>query len=248
MIFRRRERKTREGGPSDSERQLAERLGHQFSAPNLLRMALTHRSYANERGLAENYERLEFLGDAVLAVSCADWLYRSYPEATEGELSKLKSFLVSEPVLARLAAGLELGPLIRLGVGEERSGGRGKPSLLADVLEAVIAAVYLDGGIAPACRLIERLLAQAEQDRGSEHQSDAKSALQEHLQAQGRALPRYELLAADGPDHEKVFTVECRVAGKALGSGQGRSKKHAEQAAAAAVLEFFRSAGEEDEG
>jgi ribonuclease-3 len=205
----------------------------------LLEAALTHRSYANERDLEVNYERLEFLGDAVLTLISADWLYRRYPLSSEGELSKIKSYLVSEPVLARIAADLELGSLIQLGVGEDRSGGRDKPSLLADALEAVIGALFIDGGLEAARRFVEGVLDVVHSRRSEDEYRDAKSTLQERLQARGRALPRYVLIASEGPDHEKHFTVECRISGSVLGSGEGRSKKHAEQAAAEAALELL---------
>lgn len=221
---------------ADDLESLQERLKYRFEDPGLLRAALIHRSYANERELEMNYERLEFLGDAVLALATAEWLYRRRPEATEGELSKVKSFLVSEPVLAARAEEIGLGSLIRLGVGEERSGGRAKPSLLADALEAVIGAMYLDGGLQPAGAFVERLLAKGHGERPEWRYRDAKSALQEHLQAAGRPLPRYVLTASEGPDHEKSFKIECRVEGEALGVGEGRSKKHAEQAAAESAL------------
>lgn len=221
---------------SDPHAKLQRRLGYRFAAPNLLDAALTHRSYANERGLAVNYERLEFLGDAVLDLVSAEWLYRTLPEASEGELSKVKSFLVSETVLAGIARRLDIGDMIQLGVGEERSGGRDKPSLLADALESVIGALYLDGGLGAAADVVEDLMEAAYADRQQWRYRDAKSALQEDLQARGGTLPRYLLVGSAGPDHEKSFTVECRMGGKVLGTGEGRSKKHAEQAAAEAAL------------
>ncbi len=216
--------------------RLERRLGHRFENFELLGTALTHRSYANEQELEDNYERLEFLGDAVLALVAAEWLYRREPDAAEGELSKLKGFLVSEPVLAAWGEEIGLGDLIRLGVGEERSGGRAKPSLLADVLEAVIGAMYLDGGLPPVRAFVEGLLVQGHGDRPEWRYRDAKSALQERLQAAGRSLPRYVLAASEGPDHEKLFKIECWVEGETLGVGEGRSKKHAEQAAAESAL------------
>jgi len=219
-----------------ARRELAERLRHQFNDEGLLAAALTHRSYANEQGLEANYERLEFLGDAVLDLVAAEWLYARYPAATEGRLTRQKSYLVSEPVLAAMADGLGLGELIQLGVGEARSGGGSKPSLLADALEAVIGALYLDAGLNKARALVEGLLEKAEAARRASRFRDAKSVLQETLQARGRALPRYVLIASEGPDHEKSFTVECRVRSTLLGTGAGRSKKHAEQAAAEAAL------------
>ncbi len=216
------------------------RLGYRFGDSELLATALTHRSYANEQGLVAHYERLEFLGDAVLDLVSADWLFRRYPEATEGELSRIKSFLVSEPVLADLGCELGLGAAIRLGVGEERSGGREKPSLLADAVESVIGAVYLDGGPAQTTEVVQTLLRKAYRGHERWESSDPKSALQELLQAQGRPLPRYFLIASEGPDHEKLFTVAVRVGDDELGQGSGRSKKIAEQEAAQAALQRLR--------
>lgn len=166
-----RSRKGKEGPPLD---RLRERLGHEFADPSLLEAALTHRSYANEKNLDVNYERLEFLGDAVLTLVSADWLYREQPDSSEGELSQIKGYLVSEAVLARVAADLDLGALIQLGVGEERSGGRAKPSLLADALESVIGALYVDGGLEVARKFIEGLLAEAHSGRGEGRYRDAK--------------------------------------------------------------------------
>jgi ribonuclease-3 len=154
----------------------------------------------------------------------------------------MKGFLVSEPVLAGIARGLELGELIQLGVGEERSGGRDKPSLLADAFEAVIGALYLDGGLPAAAGVVEELLGEAWAARREWRYRDAKSALQERLQARGGVLPRYVLVASAGPDHDKSFTVECRLAGTLLGVGEGRSKKHAEQSAAEAALRGLEEA------
>lgn len=227
---------------------LETRLRHHFGDPALLETALTHRSYANEQGLNENYERLEFLGDAVLDLLTAEWLYRGAPEASEGYLTRRKSHLVSEPILARMADSLGLGELLRLGVGEARSGGDGKPSLLADVLEALIGALYLDGGLGAARRFVESLL-EAMGGEGERRFRDAKSALQEYLQARGRQLPRYVLKATEGPDHAKHFTVECRVRGLVVGVGSGRSKKIAEQAAAEdALRRTEKSSGDEAQG
>ncbi len=218
-------------------RAIERRIGYRFSDPRLLEVALTHRSYANEQGLDEHYERLEFLGDAVLDLASAEWLFRRYPEDSEGELSRLKSYLVSEPVLAALGATLELGGAIRLGVGEERSGGREKPSLLCDVVEALIGAVYLDGGLVEARRVTEQLLEQARTEGSGWRKKDAKSALQEWLQSSGGAPPTYRLTGAHGPDHRKVFEVEVLVGERSVGRGSGRSKKLAEQEAAEAALE-----------
>ncbi|HVT60619.1 MAG TPA: ribonuclease III [Thermoanaerobaculia bacterium] len=219
---------------------LERRLGHRFKRPELLDLALTHRSYANERGSEEHYERLEFLGDAVLGLVTGEWLYRRHPELPEGELSRMKAQLVSRTTLARFAAALELGAALRLGVGEERTGGRGKPSLLADSLEGIFGALYLDGGLAAAAKVIHvmlgPMLAVAE-GRSQLLGADAKTRLQEVAQARGWELPEYRHTGASGPDHSKVYAVECWVAGRCAGRGQGSSKKLAEQRAAAAALD-----------
>ncbi len=215
-----------------------ERLAHRFADPALLAAALTHRSWAHERGEGPTYERLEFLGDAVLTLIAAGWLYRTFPGSAEGELSQFKSYLVSEPVLAEAAEGLALGEALRLGVGEERSGGRRKASLLADVLEAVVGALFLDGGLAVAERFVEPLLEAALVARAQLGAEDAKSRLQEALQARGAAPPRYDHVAAQGPDHDKSFTVECWLGEVLAAVASGPSKKVAEQRAAAAALVF----------
>lgn len=216
---------------------LEQRLGHRFRREDLLDLALTHRSWANEKGEVEHYERLEFLGDAVLGLLAAEWLYERHPELPEGELSKRKSQLVSEETLTRYAAELELGTALKLGVGEERSGGRGKASLLADSLEALFGAVYLDAGLEAARKAVEPMLEEAVEERPEAvAQADTKTRLQEHAQAHGWELPEYRLVGESGPDHEKVFTVECRLRGEPVGRGEGPSKKRAEQRAAADAL------------
>jgi ribonuclease-3 len=220
-----------------SKTDLERALGYKFRNPELLTLALTHRSYANENGLPDHNERLEFLGDAVLGTVAAEWLFRRHPEMPEGDLSKRKSYLVSAPVLAGLADDLGVGKSLLLGVGEERSGGREKPSLLADSAEAVLGAIYMDGGLAPVRELVSRLLAQVVEERPRIHETDTKTRLQEALQARGWSLPEYRLVAEMGPDHEKRFVVECRVCDRAAGRGEGRSKKVAEQRAAAEALE-----------
>ena len=215
--------------------RLGDPLGHRFADPALALLALTHRSYANERGLAAHNERLEFLGDAVLGLLAAEWLFRRYPERPEGELSRAKSTLVSAGALAGWAERIELGALLRLGVGESRSGGSRKASLLADACEAALGAVYLDGGVDAARRAVEPFLDWAE----SAHETarrDAKTELQERLQAAGRALPAYVIVEESGPDHDKWFACEVALDGEPLGRGTGRSKKEAHQRAAAAAL------------
>jgi ribonuclease-3 len=215
------------------------RLGHRFRRPDLLELALTHRSYANERGGDEHYERLEYLGDAVLGMVTAEWLYRNQPELPEGELSRLKAQLVSRGALARHAEAIELGEMLRLGVGEERSGGRAKPSLLADSLEAVFGAVYLDAGLPAAAKVILLMLApmlEAGEGRSQLLGADAKTRLQEIAQARGWELPEYRHTGATGPDHSRVYRVECWLAGRLAGAGEGSTKKLAEQRAAADAL------------
>ncbi len=218
---------------------LEKRLGHRFKRLDLLELALTHRSWANEKGEPEHYERLEFLGDAVLGLVAAEWLYLRHPELPEGELSKLKAQLVSRNALAKHAlARLSLGESLRLGVGEERSGGRTKASLLADSMEAIFGAVYLDSGLEAARTVILLML----EEQGEEREQrqllafDAKTRFQETIQALGGELPDYRLVGSSGPDHSKVFTVEAWVSGEPLGRGEGPSKKIAEQKAAADAL------------
>ena len=215
---------------------LEKRLGHRFKHPDLLQLALTHRSYANEQGVPEHYERLEFLGDAVLGLVTGQWLYERHPELPEGELSKMKAQLVSRTSLAQHAERLALGPALRIGVGEERSGGRTKASLLADSMEAIFGAIYLDAGLDAARDAILAMLEETGEERTLLLGSDCKTQLQEMTQALGWDLPDYRLAAAVGPDHSKVFTIECWVGGAIAGRGEGPSKKVAEQKAAAEAL------------
>lgn len=216
--------------------RLQSALGHSFADPGLPFLALTHSSYSNERGREDNYERLEFLGDAVLGLITSEWLYRRFPEEPEGRLAKLKSFLVSATVLSEFGRGLGLGEMLHLGIGEDRSGGRSKASILSDALEALIGAVYLDGGLEQARPLVEQVLEQGLERRNRVSHTDSKTRLQELTQGAGLGLPRYDLVAETGPDHEKRFTVECHLDGRLLSVAEGRSKKTAEQAAAAEAL------------
>lgn len=215
---------------------LEKKLGHRFKRADLLDLALTHRSWANEQGIPEHYERLEFLGDAVLGMVTAEWLYQNHPELPEGELSKRKAQLVSRPALAHHAEKIDLGPTLRIGVGEDRSGGRTKASLLADSMEAVFGAVYLDGGLEAAREVILPMLQEAGEEPAQLLAADTKTHLQELTQALGWDLPEYRLAGATGPDHSKLFAVECRVGGEVAGRGEGPSKKIAEQKAAAEAL------------
>ena len=223
MIFGRR--------PSTLEKS----LGHRFKRPDLLELALTHRSWANEQGVPEHYERLEFLGDTVLGLVTAEWLYQNHPELPEGELSKRKAQLVSRPTLARHAEKLDLGPALKIGIGEDRSGGRTKANLLADSLEAVFGAVYLDAGLDAARTVIVPMLEEGEEPVQL-LAADAKTQLQEVTQALGWDLPEYRLAGTTGPDHSKTFIVECWVGGELAGQGEAASKKAAEQKAAAEAL------------
>lgn len=215
---------------------LERRIGHRFRRRDLLERALTHRSYANEKGLGHNYERLEFLGDSVLGLVTGEWLFGEHPEVAEGELSALKSKLVSEKALARYARIVDLGEHLRLGVGEERSGGRNKKSLLADSMEAVIGAAFLDGDMRAARKVVLPMLGHLTGVSAGEDLRDPKTRLQEKAQGEGWALPVYRGLAEQGPDHAKTFVVECTVGEEISARGEGRSKKAAEQSAAAAAL------------
>lgn len=213
--------------------QLAEALGHRFADPSLLRLALTHSS-ASGRGLAAN-ERLEFLGDRVLGLVVADMLYRRFAAEEEGHLARRFAVLVSRESLAQVAGQIGLAPYLALARGEEDSGGRANPAILADACEAVIAALYLDGGLPAARAFIEReWVPLVEQDRRPPQ--DPKTTLQEWAQAAGRKLPSYLVVSSEGPAHEPLFTVEVRVDGLPPAIGIGRSKRAAEQAAAAEAL------------
>jgi ribonuclease-3 len=206
------------------------------SRPELLRQAITHKSAEQELNLPAN-ERLEFLGDAVLDVVVAEHLYRAHPDLAEGDLTKLKAVAVSEPVLAAVARELDLGRYLLLARGEELTGGRDRNSILADSLEAVIAAIYLDRGLRATRKLILRLLAHhLEAIERHEHQLDHKTLLQEKVQEVHRVPPTYRVVSQSGPDHDRTFVAEVRVAGKVLGQGRGKSKKQAEQAAAREAL------------
>jgi ribonuclease-3 len=224
--------------------RLEGRLGHVFSDRALLRVALTHRSWAHEHaardgggeGPSSYNERLEFLGDSVLGAAAAALLFERFADAREGELTRRRADLVCEKTLARVASALEIGPLLRLGRGEDRTGGREKPRLLASAFEACIAAIALDAGTEVALGVARRLL-EGEIDALSPGERDFKSRLQEREQAAGRASPRYELRGSDGPEHERTFRVAVVAEdGRAIGEGAGRSKSEAEQAAACAAL------------
>jgi len=221
--------------------ELETRIGYRFKDRGLLEHALTHKSRAAEDisgGVADN-ESLEFLGDAVLGLVVADALFRQYPTYNEGQKSKIKASVVSTQALARHAENIRLGDHMILGRGEEKTGGRFKQALLADAYEALIAAIYLDGGLEAADTFLRRELKVAI-DAGATRDfvgRDYKSALQERVQALGRPLPEYRIAGQAGPDHQKIFSIEVVVGGEVLGVASGKAKKEAEQEAARLALE-----------
>ncbi|MBE7561302.1 ribonuclease III [bacterium] len=205
-----------------------------------LNQAFTHRSFLNEHGFDESLanERLEFLGDAVLGVIVTDYLFHHYPELQEGQLSKIKSVVVSRRLLSRVARHMDLGRLLLLGRGEDQTGGRIRPSILANLFEALLGAVYLACGLETTRALVLRLLSPEIHQVGSgEVVVDYKSMLQELAQRRTGAIPRYRVTHTEGPDHDKVFAVEARLLDHLLGAGSGKNKKTAEQRAAADALE-----------
>lgn len=203
-----------------------------------LEQALTHPSFANEqkRGPRLDYQRLEFLGDAVIQLCVSEALMRAFPEAREGELSLLRSSVVSTEALAAFAKSVELGELLSLGRGADAAGERTQPNVLADVIEAVVGAVYLDRGLEAARSIALRVMSQGLEAKANLPQRDPKSELQERVQAAGGASPKYRVVAAEGPDHVREFEVEVEALGRAMGRGRGRSKKAAEQEAARVAL------------
>lgn len=224
--------------------ELSQKLGYEFADPSLLAAALRHSSYAHEHFNSEpdSNERLEFLGDAVLELTITEMLFNRFPEDSEGRLSKARSSMVNESRLARTALDLGLGDYLLLGKGEENQGGREKPSILADAVEAVLAAVYLDGGLEAAAEVVGRLLGDAaENGLEAAPQQDFKTRLQELVQEKLHLTPRYELLEADGPDHDKTFHMTLFIEDKPLAQGSGKSKKEAQQDAARNVLELWKS-------
>ena len=213
-------------------------LGYTFRDKGLLRNALTHSSYANEKRASgtEDNERLEFLGDSILGYVVADALYRKFPDRPEGELTKIRADLVCEKNLARQAATVRLGEYLLLGRGEEHGGGRARDSIVSDAMESVIAASYLDGGFEAAKGIIERLIL-SDVPEGKAYNFDYKTALQELVQRKKDQRLVYVSIGESGPDHDKQFEVEVTLNDVSVGRGVGKSKKRAEQAAAAAALE-----------
>ena len=216
---------------------LEEKLGYTFQNQKLLENALTHSSCANEsRGRLSSNERLEFLGDSSLGMVVADHLYRNHPDLPEGELTRTRAALVCEESLVEVAQELGLGEYLRLGKGEEAGGGRQRPSIRADAVEAVLAAVYLDGGIGSARKIIQKYILSREV-AGLTKPHDYKTALQELVQRESGQVLRYRLTGEEGPDHNKRFFVAVELNGNCVGSGTGRSKKEAEQMAAKEAIE-----------
>ena len=216
---------------------LEEKLGYTFQNRKLLENALTHSSCANESGgrLSSN-ERLEFLGDSILGMVVADHLFRNHPDLPEGVLTRTRAALVCEDSLVEVAEALDLGKYLLLGKGEEAGGGRQRPSIRADAVEAVLAAVYLDGGLGSARKIIQKYVLSKEIE-GLTKPRDYKTALQELVQRENGQVLQYRLTGESGPDHDKRFFVEVTLNGKAVGSGTGRSKKEAEQMSAKAAID-----------
>jgi ribonuclease-3 len=221
---------------------LEKRIGYSFRDPATLALALTHSSYANERacGRAGCNERLEFLGDSILGYFCAEYLFRTYPDKPEGEMTKLRAELVCEQSLARVAESLGLGEFLRLGRGEELNGGRTRPSITADAVEAVLAAIYLDGGAEAAKNFVYSFILNEVASAEKTGSHDYKTLLQEKVQHGGAESPSYVITGESGPDHMKVFGAEVRIAGRVAGVGSGRTKKEAEQNAAKNALDGLK--------
>ena len=214
---------------------LESKLGYTFRDKKLLENALTHSSYANENHTpGGSNERLEFLGDSILGMVTADFLYREHPNLPEGDLTRTRAALVCEESLVEVADRLDLGSYLRLGKGEDQGGGRERPSIRADAVEAVLAAVFLDGGLVEAKKIIHRFILDREAEKGTNR--DFKTALQELVQRESGQVLTYRLTGESGPDHAKVFTVTVDLNGEPVGQGQGHSKKEAEQMAAQAAI------------
>ena len=217
---------------------LEQKLGYTFRDKELLQTALTHSSYANEnkREKAECNERLEFLGDSILGMIVADHLFKKKPKMPEGDMTRRRAELVCEKNLVQVAAALDLGDHLRLGRGERQGGGDHRPSIVADAVEAVIAAAYLDGGLRAARGIVGQYIL-SEADETEPHNHDYKTALQEFVQRKPGSALTYHTIEESGPDHMKLFVVEVRLNGERIGTGRGRNKKEAEQASAKDGLE-----------
>ncbi len=220
--------------------QLQEKIGYRFLDEGLLRQAITHSSFANEQKINKlsNYERLEFLGDAVLEMVSSEFLYKENPQMPEGQLTRMRASMVCEPALAYCARDIDLGSYILLGKGEEATGGRKRDSITSDVMEAVIGAIFLDGGIEEAKKYIYRFILSDLENKILF--MDSKTLLQEEVQKNNTAQLHYELIGETGPDHDKEFHVKAYLDGKEIGTGIGRTKKAAEQQAAYEALMLLK--------
>ena len=223
-------------------------IGLRFKSQELLNLSFIHRSVSNEKWLrcaagAINNERLEFLGDSVLGASCSTIIYKKFPEKTEGELAKIKSVVVSEEVLSTVARLIQIDTMLLLGKGEELSGGRGKKAILADTMEALIGALYLDCGFTAAFDFISRYFT-PEIDRitDSDYHRDYKSLLQEICQRNYKTYPKYNIIKSSGPEHERIFWIEVTIGDKTFGPGIGKNKKSAEQEAARMAFDAIKNA------
>jgi ribonuclease III len=217
--------------------QIEKKVRVKFQNSKLLEEAFTHKSYSIEHGAASNNERLEFLGDSIISAVVAHWLFKRFPDVDEGKLSKMKSQIVSRANLSSWAEDLQLGQYLYLSQGEEATGGRKRESLLGNVYEALVGAIFLDQGFSIAQRFILRHLAKKKRIV----ENDFKSRLQEMVQKKYKTPPVYFVVAESGPDHEKKFTLEVRINKRVLGMGEGRSKKEAEQLAAKEALKSLRN-------
>jgi len=221
---------------------IQQRIAHRFNNIILLDQALTHKSYANENRITDHNERLEFLGDAVLTLIVSEYLMKTCPDSSEGDLSRLRATIVSEHTLATIAREIGLGSFLLLGKGEAQTGGRDKDSLLANCLEALLASIYLDAGKDAAERFVFRFFMQKMKDAcASRRLLDFKTEIQEICQERLKQLPEYRIISESGPDHQKQFTVELSVKGEVYGHGVGKSKKEAEQRAAKEALDRLNS-------
>lgn len=218
--------------------ELERRLGLSFRNKKLLKQAFTHTSYVNEHpkeGIGHN-ERLEFLGDAVLQLTVSDYLYHTYPDRPEGELTRLRAAIVCEPSFVRFAEQLDFGSFLRLGKGEDQTGGRTRPAILADSFESFVAALYLDQGVEAVRSFLKEHVVPHLPNFEKRRIIDYKSQLQEHIQQQGPVSLQYRIVQEQGPAHDREFVAEVRIGDRLLGTGEGRSKKEAEQQAAAQAL------------
>jgi ribonuclease-3 len=226
----------------ESLRTLEGSIGHAFSDPGLLQRALTHSSYANENRASgcECNERLEFLGDSILGLCTADHLYRTFPQMPEGQMTRLRAELVCESSLYQTASALQLGKYLLLGKGEESNGGRDRESILSDAVEALIAAIYLDAGMEAAAGFVFEHILSKRTIRPETVSADYKTALQEIVQREGGQTLSYRLIGEEGPDHAKIFRMQACLNDRPIGTGEGRSKKEAEQIAAKNALEVLK--------